>query len=135
MFYLKIGWNQCFKTQKLKKYELRFFCRYCIINYCFSEGIYPDIWKLEYVTPVPKVHPPENLSDLRRISGLLNLSKITDKIIAEIISQDMQHTRDRAQYGNLKKVSLQHYLVKMMNKILSSIDQNSVKQSDETTDG
>ena len=95
----------------------------------FTQGIYPDIWKLEYVTPVPKVHPPENLSDLRRISGLLSLSKITDKIIAEIISQDMQYTRDRAQYGNLKKVSLQHYLVKMMNKILKSIDQNSAKQS------
>ena len=25
MFYLKIGQNQCFKTPKLKKYELRFF--------------------------------------------------------------------------------------------------------------
>ena len=100
-----------------------------IVNYCFTQGIYPDIWKLEYVTPVPKVHPPENLSDLRRISGLLSLSKITDKIIAEIISQDMQYTRDKAQYGNLKKVSLQHYLVKMMNKILKSMDQNSAKQS------
>ena len=63
-----------------------------IVNYCFTEGVYPDIWKLEYVTPVPKVYPPENLSDLRRISGLLSLSKITDKIIAEIISQDMQYT-------------------------------------------
>ena len=75
------------------------------------------------------MHPPEKLSDLRRISRLLNLSKITDKIIAEIIAQDMQSTRDRAQYGNAKKVSLQHYLVKMLDKILSSIDQNSVKES------
>ena len=79
--------------------------------------------------PVPKVHPPESLSDLRRISGLLNLSNITDKIIAEIISEDMQYTRDRAQYGNQKKMSLQHYLVKMMHKILTSIDQNSINQS------
>ena len=84
---------------------------------------------MEYVTPVPKVHPPESLSDLRRISGLLNLSKITDKIIAEIISEDMKYTRDRAHYGNQKKMSLQHYLVKMMHKILTSIDQNSINQS------
>ena len=100
-----------------------------IVNHCLTQGIYPDIWKLEYVTPVPKVHPPEKLSDLRRISGLLNLSKITDKIIAEIIAQDMQYSRDRAQYGNVKKVSLQHYLVKMLDKILSSLDQNSIKES------
>ena len=100
-----------------------------IVNHCLSQGIYPDIWKLEYVTPVPKVHPPECLTDLRRISGLLNLSKITDEIIAEIISEDMKYTRDRAQYGNQKKVSLQHYLVKMMHKILTSIDQNSITES------
>ena len=84
-----------------------------IVNYCLTNGIYPDIWKLEYITPVPKVNPPEKLCDLRRISGLLSLSKITDKIIAEIIAQDMQLSRDRAQYGNLKMVSLQHYLVKI----------------------
>ena len=100
-----------------------------IVNHCLAQGIYPDIWKVEYVTPVPKVHPPENLADLRRISGLLNLSKITDKIIAEIITEDMAHTRDRSQYGNQKKISLQHYLVKMLHKILTSIDQNSTNQS------
>ena len=75
------------------------------------------------------MHPPEKLSDLRRISGLLNLSKITDKIIAEIIAQDMQSTRDRVQYGNANNVSLKHYLVKMLDKILSSIDHNSAKES------
>ena len=100
-----------------------------IVNSCLSKGVYPDIWKLEYVTPVPKVHPPEKLSDLRRISGLLNLSKITDKIVAEIITEDMKSTRDRSQYGNEKKISLQHYLVKMLNKILTSLDQSSVTES------
>ena len=41
----------------------------------------------------------------------------------------MQKSRDRAQYGNVKKVSLQHYLVKMFNKILGNIDQISIKES------
>ena len=100
-----------------------------IVNSCLAEGVYPDIWKLEYVTPVPKVHPPEKLTDLRRISGLLNLSKITDKIIAEIITEDMEFTRDRSQYGNVKKISLQHYLVKMLHKILTTIDQSTITQS------
>ena len=106
------------------------FIRIILPHTTHSEPLHhPDIWKLEYVTPVPKVYPPEKLSDLRRISGLLNLSKITDKIIAEIIAADMQKSRDRAQYGNVKKVSLQHYLVKMLNRILVSIDQNSIKES------
>ena len=100
-----------------------------LINCCFSQGIYPNLWKKEYVTPVPKIHPPEKISDLRRISGLMNLSKITDKIIAELISEDMKHSRDKAQYGNQKKVSIQHYLVKMLHQILCNLDQNSTSKS------
>ena len=73
-----------------------------LINSCFSQGIYPELWKMEYVQ---KVYPPEKLKDLRKISGLMNFSKVTDKIIAELISDDMTHSRDRAQYGNQKKVS------------------------------
>ena len=42
-----------------------------LINSCLSQGVYPNIWKVEYVTPVPKVLPPEKLKDLRKISGLL----------------------------------------------------------------
>ena len=100
-----------------------------LINSCFSQGIYPELWKMEYVTPVPKVYPPEKLGDLRKISGLMNFSKIADKIIAELISDDMTHSRDRAQYGNQKKVSIQHYLIKLLHKILTSLDSNSVKKS------
>ena len=95
----------------------------------FTQGIYPNLWKLEFVTPVPKVYPPETLSDLRKISGLFNLSKITDKIIAEIIAEDMSSSRDKAQYENLKKVSIQHYLIKMVHKILTSVDENSDSKS------
>ena len=60
-----------------------------LISTCFSTGIYPDLWKVEYVTPVPKVFPPEKLKDLRKISGLLNFSKITDKVVAELLASDM----------------------------------------------
>ena len=73
-----------------------------LINHCFSQGTYPKLWKMEFVTPVPKVFPPEKIKDLRKISGLMNFSKITDKVIAEYISEDMKDSRDRAQYGNQK---------------------------------
>ena len=59
----------------------------------------------------------------------MNFSKVTDKIIAELISDDMTHSRDRAQYGNQKKVSIQHYLIKLLHKVLTSLDENSVKKS------
>ena len=92
-------------------------------------GQHPKIWKVEFVTPVPKVLPPEKLKDLRKISGLLNFSKITDKILAQFISEDMQQTRDKSQFGNQKKIGIQHYLVNMLHKILASLDQTTQNKS------
>ena len=73
--------------------------------------------------------PPEKLEDLRKISGLLNFSKITDKILAEFISEDMKHSRDKSQYGNQNNISIQHYLVNMLHKILTSLDETTQNKS------
>ena len=100
-----------------------------MVNSCLSGGIYPNLWKVENVTPVPKVFPPEKLKDLRKISGLLNFSKITDKVIADLLAEDMFEKRDKSQYGNQKNLSIQHYLIKMLHKILTSLDRNSQREA------
>ena len=100
-----------------------------MISFCVNEGIYLDIWKIESVTPVPKVFPPEKLHDLRQISGLLNCSKIADKIIGEMVIEDMKPTRDPSQFGNERKTSAQHYLITMLHRILTSVDKNSKKEA------
>lgn len=41
----------------------------------------------------------------------------------------MKDTRDPSQYGNEKGLSVQHYLVNMINKILTSLDRNSQKEA------
>ena len=99
-----------------------------LISSCLSEGIYPNLWKIENITPVPKIYPPEKLKDLRKISGLLNFSKITDKAIAELLAEDMSRTRDKSQYGNQKNLSIHLYLIKMLHRILVSVDRNSQKE-------
>ena len=96
-----------------------------ILSVCIKNGIYPDIWKVETVTPVPKVYPPAKLEDLRKISGLPICSKVADKIIGEFVLKDMEATRDPSQYGNEKQISAQHYLIKMLNRILTAVDQKS----------
>ena len=80
------------------------------------------------VTPVAKVHPPVSVSDLRNISGLKNFSKITEKLLGKFIISDMSYTRDPSQYGNQKGVSVNHYLINMIHKILSCLDTNSASE-------
>ena len=42
-----------------------------IINSSIKESCWPDIFKLEVVTPIPKVPKPKTIDELRNISGLL----------------------------------------------------------------
>ena len=48
-----------------------------------------------------------------------------DKILAE----DMAMTRDRSQNGNKQNLSIQHYLIKMVHKILTAVDENSKQEA------
>ena len=96
-----------------------------IINCCIESGVYPDMYKRELVTPVPKVYPPQKMTDLRKISGLFNFSKIIDKILGEFIIANMSKTRDPSQFGNEKQISRHHYLIQMLNRILTAVDKNS----------
>ena len=96
-----------------------------ILNTSVRRGEYPQIYKFEISTPVPKVYPPQNTSQLRNISGLLTFDKVMEKLIAELIISDMEAKFDPAQFGNQKGVSIQHYLIQMLHRILTVLDNNS----------
>ena len=96
-----------------------------ILNKSLMDGTWSRIYKLEIVTPVPKVFPPKTIDQLRNISGLLTFNKIAEKLIGELIIADMTKNLDAAQYANQKSLSLNHYLVKMLDRILTDIDKRS----------
>ena len=99
-----------------------------IINSSISQGKYPQIYKYEISTPVPKVHPTESTDQLRNISGLLNFDKIMEKLIAELMISDMKANLDPSQYGNQKKISIDHYLINMIHRILSALDKKETRK-------
>ena len=74
---------------------------------------------------MPKVHPTQKSSQLRNISGLLNFDKIFEKLISQLIISDMEAKLDPAQFGNQRGISIQHYLIQMLQRILSTLDNNS----------
>ena len=96
-----------------------------IINSSILLGKWSKLYKNEMVTPVPKIFPPGSPEDLRNISGLLTFNKVAEKMIAELMISDIMGTLDPSQYANQKGVSLQHYLIKMIDKILTDTDRRS----------
>ena len=93
-----------------------------VVNAAIKQGHWPDICKIEIVTPVPKVFPTKTIDRLRNISGLTNLNKIFEKLIISLVVSDMKDQLDPSQYANQKGLSIQHYLVKFIDRILSSLD-------------
>ena len=97
-----------------------------VLNSAIKQGVWPTIFKTEYVTPVPKVFPPKKLKNLRSISGLMTFDKIFEKLIGQAMIEDMKTNIDPSQFGNKNGLSTQHYLVKMVDKILRDTDSAEV---------
>ena len=77
---------------------------------------------------MPKVFPPTKVEELRKISGNKSFSKKFEAILSDPIIEDISPSIDVAQYGNQKGLSIQHYLVQMVNKILTILDTNNEKE-------
>ena len=95
-----------------------------VYNTSLRRGEYPRIYKFEISTPIPKSFPTESTSQLRNISGLLNFDRILEKLISQLIISDMEAKLDPSQFGNQRGISIQHYLIQMVHKILSALDNN-----------
>ena len=93
-----------------------------LINDAIVNGYWPEFLKVETVTPVPKVKSPQTVDDLRKICGLLNLSKILEKVICKYLIDDMKQKLDSSQYANQKGLSINHYLVKLVDRVLCALD-------------
>ena len=65
---------------------------------------------------------------MRNISGLLNFDKVMEKLIAEVMIADMKPSADPSQYGNEKGTSIQHYLIKLVHRILTALYNNSRRE-------
>ena len=62
---------------------------------------------------------------LRPISILFLFDKIMQIIISELIVDDMKSNLDPKQFGNRKHLSIQHYLIRMLHRVTTSLDNNS----------
>jgi hypothetical protein len=99
-----------------------------VINTSLVKGQYLNIFKFEVQTPVANVRPCPILDQIRSISGLLTADKIMESLISEILIGDMRSKMDVSQYGNQKTISIQYYLINMIHRILTAIDNNTKRE-------
>ena len=93
-----------------------------IIQNIFKSGEWPNHWKLEQVTPIPKIPIPENEDDLRPISLTPFFSKVTEQFVVTWLLEYIGEKIDFRQYGGLRGNSITHYIIEFINFILSCQD-------------
>ena len=68
------------------------------------------------------------MGQTRNISGLLTADKVMESIISTLMIDDMKENMDISQYGNQKGGSIQHYLIKLIHRVLTATDNNTRRE-------
>ena len=93
-----------------------------IFNTCLNEQIYPDLWKVEYVTPLQKVPEVYELSQIRKIACTSDTSKLFEGFLKEWILNDIEDNLDPSQFGGRKGSGTEHLVVCYIDRVLKLLD-------------
>ena len=97
-----------------------------IYNACLTQGAYPDSWKMETVTPVPKKTTKlKLLTDIRKIACTSDYSKLFEKFLKDWILEDISGNLSPTQYGGQKGMGTEHVIVNLVDRVLKLLDNST----------
>ena len=96
-----------------------------IYNDCLNQSVYPEMWKHEWVTPVPKVTNPQDVSDLRKISCTSDYSKLFEGFIKDWVMADISHSLDIGQFGGQEGIGTEHMIVCFLDRVIQLLDRHT----------
>ena len=100
-----------------------------IYNESLTLSLYPSLWKHEWVTPVPKVIDPQNISELRKISSTSDYFKLFEGFIKDWVMEDIVDNIDVGQFGGQSGLGTEHMLVCFIDRILKLLDAHPDKSA------
>lgn len=99
-----------------------------IFNFCLQSSVFPKIWKMSNIKPIPKCKNPTECKDFRPVSILCVLPKALEKLVHEQISEyiDCYKLSNPLQSGFKKGHSTTTALIKVTDDLRKGIDQKKV---------
>ena len=83
-------------------------------------GVWPECWKAEQVTVIPKNARPGEMSELRNLSCTPLYSKLLESFVLEELKEHVKLSS--AQYGGNKGCGVDHFLIDTWNTILTHLE-------------
>ena len=96
-----------------------------IFNSIIQEAKWPDQWKVEHAVVLHKTESPKMVKtedDVRTISKTHFLSKVLESLLADWLLPIVAPYLDPNQCGGLSKTSTNHYLIKLLDFIHTTLD-------------
>ena len=91
-----------------------------IYNEISETKVWPILWKMEFVTVIPKCTHPSGFGDLRNISCTMLASKVYESYVLQW-TQRLVKTK-KNQFGGVKGCGTAHLLVEVWQKILTDLE-------------
>ena len=81
---------------------------------------WPECWKLEKVTVIPKNSSPGSLNELRNLSCTPLYSKLLESFVLEELKREVKLSE--SQFGGVKGSGVDYFLIESWHKILSDLE-------------
>ena len=91
-----------------------------IYNEITKTQVWPQVWKQEFVTVIPKCRNPMNMGDLRNISCTMLPSKIYESFVLNWLGTEV--TCKRNQFGGIKGCGVGHLLAEMWDTVMTHLE-------------
>ena len=91
-----------------------------IFDQIYDTLIWPELWKRETVTVIPKNTSPSSLSELRNLSCTPLFSKLLESYILDDLKHETRLSPD--QYGGVKGSGPDHFLTMTWQEIMEDLD-------------
>ena len=95
-----------------------------IIKEAIETHTWPDVFKKEYHVPIKKVPSPQSEDDVRGIGLMSWVNKQLERVVLNWIWPYLKSHIDPDQMGGVPGGSIEHYIIKVLHFIMSSMDGN-----------
>ena len=96
-----------------------------LFNNIIQTASWPELFKIEHITPIAKIPQPQTEDDLRPISLTSFPSKVLEQFIVGWLLEAFGHKLDFRQYGGFRGNSINHYLMEFISFILHQQEMES----------
>ena len=95
---------------------------YHIYNESLETGVFPDIWKMGAIVPVPKKDLPKEMNDFRPVTLTSILAKCCERAVRHLLMQHVEQWLDPLQFAYLKNRSTDDATLYLTHKITKHLD-------------